>query len=311
MGQMPMRLGKTLLVANPVAHNGKAAEKIECVRARLASLCGRDSLDVELTNAPGHASDIAAHAGSFDSLVALGGDGVVHEVANGLMRLPKEDRPALGLIPYGSGNDYARTLGMSLSFEDALRQLGNLEAHPVDLGLCNGTYFTETLSFGLDAAIALDTVERRKTSRLTGTLLYMASGKEQLLHHRVVRPFTIAIDDAPVRETSVYLMAVQNGRTYGGGFDICPDAETDDGILDLCMVHPPLTTLGGVYTFLRAKNAHHVGMKGVEFARARRMRIVFEEMPPCQMDGEKVEATSFDIAAVSHALTAWFAKPGK
>ena len=133
------------------------------------------AFDLYLTTGPGEAVHIAANAQSYDTVLVLGGDGVIHEAANGLMQIPKASRPALGPIPLGSGNDYARTLHITRNKpEKALEELLDGRKIAADLGLVNGVYFVQTLSFGLDAAIALDTMNHRSTGR--GAHLFADSG---------------------------------------------------------------------------------------------------------------------------------------
>ena len=174
-----------LLIANPAAQRGHGAEAARIAYDLLCEWAGEEAVTLALTDFPGHAVDLAADAPSdrYDTVIALGGDGIVHEVVNGLMRLPFDKRPAFGLVPVGSGNDYARTLGMSESVPDAIVQFLDAREQLADVGCCNGEYFAETLSFGLDAAIALDTVVRRERTGQQGTILYMMSGLDILLHH--------------------------------------------------------------------------------------------------------------------------------
>ncbi|WP_139652802.1 diacylglycerol/lipid kinase family protein [Raoultibacter phocaeensis] len=295
-------LGKTLVVANPVAQNGNGAAAAERAGEHLRRLLPEGSFELAMTEEPLHATRIAAQSGAFDTVVALGGDGIVHEVVNGLMEIDEAVRPAFGLLPLGSGNDYARTLGMSFDLETSIRQLVAASPVALDLGLCNGEYFAETLSFGLDAAIALDTVERRKRTGKTGTPLFLASGIDMLLHNITEHRFSAQIDGGEPFESSMLLFAVQIGPTYGGGFTICPDASARDGLLDLCIAHPPLGIPKAVLIFLLAKNAHHTRFKQLEFRRAASLSIRFDEAPPAQIDGEPIPASSFDVSVVPRAL---------
>ena len=166
---------KILLIANPASRHGEGIVDAARVEALLHERADAE-LTVLMTQRRGHAEELAAAAGGFDLVVVVGGDGAAHEVANGLMRIPREGRPAMGVVPAGSGNDYALSLGMSRSLEEAARQLVSAPRRWVDLGVCNGRHFIETLSFGLDAAIALDTIERRKRTGAAGVTLYMQSG---------------------------------------------------------------------------------------------------------------------------------------
>jgi len=301
---MPMNDGNVLLIANPAAQRGHGEEAAHIAHDLLVEWLGEESVGFEYTERPGHAADIAAEASRdrYASVIALGGDGLVHEVVNGLMSLPRDDRPRFGLIPVGSGNDYARTLGMVECVPDAIVQFLDAPEVVVDIGCCNGEYFAETLSFGLDAAIALDTVERRKRTGEQGTVLYLKSGLDQLLHHLDTFKFEATLDDGRVLSDSVHLLTVQLGPTYGGGFRICPDADPTDGLFDLCYASAPMSVPEATFKFLRAKDAHHVKYKGIHFDRASALKVSFDRRPPCQIDGEPHIADSYDISIVPQAL---------
>ena len=139
MGQAAAtKFGRTLIIANPQAQAGNGAAAAERLQRFLSLyLRGRaagDSFELRLTAYPGHATELAAVAGAFDTVCALGGDGVIHEVVNGLMRLAPSARPALALVPIGSGNDYARTLGYTTWDGRDFSFLLNLAPQLVDVG---------------------------------------------------------------------------------------------------------------------------------------------------------------------------------
>ncbi len=347
---------KVLLIANPVAQNGAGARAAERATNLLRDALGRSAVSVLMTCAAGHAQTEAARSGAFDVVLALGGDGVIHEAANGLMELPGKDRPTFGIIPVGSGNDYARTLGMSAnSVETAVSQLLSAREQTFDIGRVNEHYFVETLSFGLDAAIALDTVDRRVRTGKTGTMLYLESGIDQLLYRLDLRHYSASVKDyhamgshaassgltdsaatnmftssahaVDVRgrggrvdgdaarlgepacassaldlEGDSYLFAVQVGQTYGGGFRICPEASTTDGLLDVCIAHPPLGRISAVFIFLLAKNAHHTRFKQIESFRTSALSLSFDAPLPVQIDGERLVADNYEISCIPQAL---------
>lgn len=299
-----MHMGKVLLLANPAAQRGNGAQLAQVAYGLLVEWLGGDGVDLVLTQRPGHAAEIAAQAATerYSTLIALGGDGLVHESVNGLMRLPKEERPVFGLVPAGSGNDYAKTLGMSECVPDAIVQFLDARERVFDVGCCNGEYFAETLSFGLDAAIALDTVERRERTGQQGVRLYLASGIDQLLHHLDEYRFSATFDGSRALAGTALMFAVQNGPTYGGGFLICPEADPTDGLLDVCYAEAPMSVPVATYKFLRAKNGKHVKYKGIRFERAARLELRFETQPPCQIDGEPLVADSYSISMKRGAL---------
>ena len=261
MGTSP--LGRTLVIANPAANRGQGSEGAAFVQRFLDSYHSATTHhELILTKAAGDAESLAREASGFDTILALGGDGVIHEVVNGLMKRDANDRPQLGIIPMGSGNDYARTLGMAINDPSrALAQLVRGHVFSLEVGHVNGVYFMETLSFGMDAAIALDTVRRRQ------------------------------------EETTS-----QHGETYGGGFAICPEADPSDGLLDVCYNvkipgRPRLLALLGLARFGR-----HTGSDCVNLLRFTRATMDFETQPPCQVDGEELRGTHFEVEVVPKAL---------
>lgn len=299
---MALEAKSVLLIANPAAQNGRGADAAAEAEVLLREALAGASVEVRPTAGPRHGMELAAGAAGFDVVVALGGDGIIHEVVNGLMALSAGERPMLGVIPVGSGNDYAATLSMERDVARAVAQL--VEARPVsvDVGRVNDVYFAETLSFGVDAAIALDTVERRKRTGRTGTLLYLTSGLDQLMNHLDCRRYRASFDGGAAQEGEMYLFAVQNGPTYGGGFAVAPEASVADGRLDVVIAHPPLTRRKATLIFMLAKDGHHTRFKALEFRRVRRMRVEFDEPLPVQVDGEQLEGTSFDVEVMPRAL---------
>lgn len=305
-----MQDGNVLLIANPAAQRGNGAQAARVARDLLCEWLGAERVTFAETAGPRHAIELSSHAsrGMYSTVFALGGDGVIHEVVNGLMQLPLAERPALGVIPVGSGNDYARTLGMSECVPDAVVQFLDARETPMDIGCCNGEYFAETLSFGLDAAIALDTVERRKRTGEQGTILYLKSGLNQLLHHLDTFRFEAVLDDGVAVTDSIHMFTVQIGQTYGGGFRICPDADPTDGLFDICYAQAPMSVPEATFKFLSAKDARHTKFKNIRFLRTAALELAFDRRPPCQIDGEPHIADSYRISTESAALRVLVAK---
>lgn len=298
-------LGRTLLIANPAAHSGKGAAGAEFAQRFLGSYSSATrGYEVRLTAGPGDAVGIAAAADGFDTVLALGGDGVIHEVVNGLMSLPRERRPQLGVIPLGSGNDYARTLGMVRNdVEGAFAQLVRGTVREMEVGRVNGTHFMETLSFGLDAAIALDTTKRRAAdTSQEGEALFITSGLKILSQAHGGFPCTARLDDEDPIELSALIFAVQVGPSYGGGFKVCPAADPTDGLLDVCYnvrrpLLPHLLALFGL-----ARSGRHAASRVIRLRQFRHATLDFPEEPPCQVDGEPLGGTHFEIDVVPGAL---------
>lgn len=298
-----MKLGKVLLIANPVAKNGKGVFAASYAERELEKKLDKENVDLRLTEGSKHGFRLAAAAGAYDTVLAVGGDGLVHEVVNGLMTIPEVDRPTFGLLPAGSGNDYARTLGMSFDIKESLNELFMATPRYYDLGRCDEEFFVQSLSFGLDAAIALDTLERRKQTGKTGTPLFLESGIDVLLHRMKQYSYRISLDDWPPVEDHMLLFAIQIGETYGGGFRICPQALPDDGWFDICVARPPLGVPKALMIFLLAKNAHHTEFKQLEFTKAHSIEICFgDEEPPTQADGEELHGSKHTITCLRRAI---------
>ncbi len=301
-------LGRVAIIVNPAAQNGAAAAVAERFEGMLCGRVDDDACRMVFTDFAGHAADLAASEGArCDTVVAVGGDGLVHEVVNGLMRLDPGQRPALAVVPMGSGNDYALTLGMSHDIGKALEQILACNVRRFDVGCVNGEYFAETLSFGLDAAIAIDTVERRKKSGRRGTILYMESGIDQLLHHLVPQTYKATLEGVPGVgsldiEGESYIFAVQVGRTYGGHFDVCPKADPTDGLFDVCITRGRLNAAQALGVFMLARFGLHTRFRMFRFFKAASLTVDFEEAPAAQADGEKLEGARFEVRTVPAAL---------
>lgn len=298
------KLGRTLVIANPVSQSGKGKEAAEFVDRFLQSFDNATTTyKMVMTTGPNDATQLAAKATGYDTVLAIGGDGIIHETVNGLMQVKAEKRPAFGIIPIGSGNDYARTLHMDLNNPTgSLGQVLNGTRMKLDLGLCNGVYFCETLSFGLDAAIALDTMERRKRTGTHGTRLFAASGYDIFRNYTHGWKFSASLDGGKRFSGEEIAFACQVGPTYGGGFKICPDASPVDGELDLCynakMPKKPMA----LALFTLSRLGLHRSSSAIKIETFKHLQVTFDEEPPVQIDGEKLTGKRFDVKVVPHAL---------
>ena len=305
------RLGHTLVIANPASHSGKGAAGAETVRRFLDIYESATSgYDLKLTEHSCDAQRMAQDASAYDTVIVLGGDGVIHEAVNGLMTIDAAQRPRMGVIPLGSGNDYARTQGLTLNNPD--RSLAELLAgteRSFDVGYVSsdacpeGAYFAETLSFGLDAAIALDTTTRRaEGTKQEGAGLFATSSIKLFSRAQAGHPCVVRFDDEEPISLSSLIFAVQNGPTYGGGFRICPKADPTDGLLDVCynVRHPWVPVL--LVLLGMARFGLHTGSRAVRLRTARHIDIEFTEgEPPCQVDGEELRGSRFSVEVEHNA----------
>jgi YegS/Rv2252/BmrU family lipid kinase len=300
-----VEFGRSLIIANPASHSGlgaQAAARVGRFFDCYASLTRGHEL--VLTEGPGDGRRLAAAAAGFDTVFSLGGDGLAHEVACGLMEVPAESRPRFALVPMGSGNDLARTFHATRNDPDrAIAELVSGKERSMDLGRVNGSYFVQTLSFGMDAAIALDTTRRRaEDATQQGAALFATSGIRLFSSGMRGWEFEATCDGEPLEGIDI-VFAVQNGPTYGGGFRVCPDADPADGRLDLCYsVRRPLsaTALG---LFGLARFGLHIRSSVLAFRDLSRLDVRFPEgRPPCQADGERLDADAYHVSVEPAAL---------
>lgn len=306
----PQSLGNTLIIANPAAHSGRGETAAIYVTRFFSSFNSiASSCSVQLTEREGDACRMAEDSVEYETVIALGGDGIIHEVANGLMKLPEPARPRLGVIPVGTGNDFARTLGMRKNDpERAMSELLGGEERRLDIGRVNDTYFVQSLSFGLDAAIAQDTTRRRSSLGLQhGASLYLTSGIRMLALDQYGWPYHARVEGDEGEETLEGMgvaFAIQNGKTYGGGFKICPGAVPNDGFLDLCVSLEKPSRMHSLMLFGLIRMGRHTRSKKLLLRKIRHIEVEFvgKEQPPCQVDGEAFLSERYTIDVIPQAL---------
>jgi len=286
-----------LLIVNPEARHGETGPLVPVIEQLLQSA----EFDLTLTAYMGHAAEIARDAQGYDVLVAVGGDGTVHEVLNGIMARPEGDRPALGLIPTGSGNDTRRTVGVPEDIAEATLALISGRRRRFDIGRCNDMYFNNSFAAGLDARVTAKAVEYKATTRRAGLWLYFTALVHVLLNELYPHHVRISWDGAEPVEDDVLALATTIGPTYGGGFRITPDALPDDGLLEVCLIDP-LSLPQALVRLPFVVVGKHTGMKVVRMSRHRSVVIESDEPIPAQIDGEVMVGNRFEVEVLPLAI---------
>lgn len=224
---------------NPTAGRGRAAKRLREIREILAS-AGLD-VHVHESREPGHLeSDVLkfARAGGTRVVVA-GGDGSVHEAANGILRSGED--VTLSVIPSGTGNDFAKAAGITLAWRDATALLadnvmGNAASRRIDAGSMNGRYFVNGAGLGFDAKV---TALARSIRWPVGDIVYLFAIFRAFAGGIATPAVTIRTDDgSTVWDGPLTLASVSNGPFVGGMFHIAPMAQHDDGHMDLLIAAP-------------------------------------------------------------------------
>ncbi|MDT0631884.1 diacylglycerol kinase family lipid kinase [Rubrivirga sp. S365] len=264
-----------LVLLNPAAADGRAGRRRPALVAALAA-AGLDA-DVVATRGPGDAERLARGAGRAALVVAAGGDGTVYEVVNGLTAHGRGG-PALGVLPLGTGDDFASALGVPPRLDDAARVLTATPPRPLDLGEVTwddvaGAHvrrFANALGAGFDAHVAWLVAE---TKWLGGRAAYLAAVPRALWAWR--RPTVsarVSVGGAVVFDGPLFLCEVGNGPSVGGGFRLTPDAVLDDGLLDVCLAGH-LTPTRAVRLLPRSLTGAHTAAPEVVTGRGRRVEV--------------------------------------
>jgi diacylglycerol kinase (ATP) len=229
---------KVKLILNPMADLGRAWKTANDLRPIAQEFKGE--LSWSGTVYPTHAIELAKQAAEegCDLIVAMGGDGTVHEVINGLMQIPENKRPMMGIVPIGSGNDFAYSMGITGDPAHALASaLNGKNIQTVDVGLItdeNGRteYFDNTLGIGFDAVV---TIRSHKLPIVKGFLMYLTAVIQTIiLNHN---PAKMQIETETLKWTEdVIMLTLCNGPREGGGFMLSPNSKNDDGIMEFLTV---------------------------------------------------------------------------
>lgn len=300
---------------NPNAAGGRADALEPRLRELLAASGHTYVLDRTLW--PGDAVERAERgADAFDAVIGVGGDGTLHEVANGLGRAwarhlavaeatgepPVPLRAALGALPVGTGNDFVRSLGVPQDLDAAAELLRTAKPKPIDLGRVRGfvggaqlvrgsaerargsTFFLNNLSIGYGASSVHAMEGRSWLSRtlLRGNTAYAVAGLRRMTYRP--EPCTIKLDGV-TRKGRFFEIHVGNGRYCGGGISFVPSAEPDDGVLDLTLIEH----LGVTSKLVRLAQLQWGTLtpgNGVEMHKVRRVSVVCRSPLPIYLDGE-------------------------
>ncbi|OGW40078.1 MAG: hypothetical protein A2X58_04465, partial [Nitrospirae bacterium GWC2_56_14] len=226
---------KYKLIANPAARRGNS----RLIISRTLELFAQRgvSYDLELTAGPREAGMIArAACRDYDVIVAIGGDGTVNEVLQGMVF----SHTPLGIVPGGTGNDFVRSLRIPNKLEQAVDIVLAGQTRTIDLGKINDIYFANNAGFGFDAAVNITTYGMGGGTG--GLSLYLRALVRTLGKYRPVQ-LTIAMNGRTI-DQETFLLSIGNGTTCGGGFKLTPHAKLDDQLLDVTLIRPlPLASL--------------------------------------------------------------------
>jgi lipid kinase YegS len=256
-------------------------------------------VEVRITWEAGQAQQFAAEAAAdgIDIVVAAGGDGTVNDVAAGVLSANSTPHTAIGVIPFGTANDFATGCGLPTTPHEALQLITTATPRLIDVGLINDRPFINVASAGIGAQITAETPSGIK--RVLGGAAYSLMG--------IVKAFTITPQEGRLITPhgtfvgTMLLMAVGNGRLAGGGFHVAPRALLDDGLLDLVIVpdisFPETGSLVSELMRLETEEPQRVVYRQLD-----RFEIEAEHEMPMNLDGEPISGKKFRVRVLPRRL---------
>jgi diacylglycerol kinase (ATP) len=290
-------------IINPMAGKGRGKKLLQTLDASI-----HDSFpdpEIIITRARMHAYEIASER-KYDAdrvVIAVGGDGTVNEVGNGLIG----GNAAMSVIPIGSGNDFVKMFQIPTDIHKAIERIRNGTVRDADAGhieILNDDgstvtrYFANGIGIGFDAAVAHQTT---KFKHLRGVSLYAFSVALVLFNYKT--PNMMMAMNGAIMNGQHFLIAIGNGKCAGGGFYLTPEAEIDDGLLDVCLVDN-ITIPQVVKIFPRVMKGSHKNHEKVHFYKTDALRVEAQEPIKVHADGEvlSTSARNIDIKVMPKAL---------
>ena len=296
---------KHVFILNPAAGKSDQTPRFS---QDIERICGARGLDYEIcvSKAPGDCRALARKAcetGQEVRLYACGGDGTLNEVVCGMAGCPNA---AVTHYPGGSGNDAIKIFDDPAAFTSIERLLSAEEA-PFDLIRCNDSYALNVLSIGFDARVGTDIARFKRLPLVTGKGAYVLSILSNMVHG-LSADYTVTLDSGEVLSGQKTMICICNGRWYGGGFNPVPEAEPDDGLLDVLVVEKVslLQVASVIGHYQKGRYAEYPEL--IRHARCRSLRIECAERSVVNVDGEAVYTTDAKIEVVPHAIRFFYPK---
>ncbi len=272
---------RLLLVVNPCAGKRKIRKKLVEVVAQLAEY-GYETT-VHVTKARGDATEYVQKTGrEYDAVVAVGGDGSLNEVINGVLSL-QDKKPCLGYIPAGSTNDLARTLSLPTCILKAVERIGSGEAKPIDIGECNGRYFTYIATFGAFSESSYNA--NQKVKNVLGHFAYMLEGVKCLKNLRAYK-MRVESEDRVVEGEFLFGGAI-NSTSVGGLLKFDPEnVKLDDGLFEVVLIRKTKNVFKLLKALKDMKKADYDSGTAITF-KAAKLHITAEDDIDWCLDGER------------------------
>jgi YegS/Rv2252/BmrU family lipid kinase len=288
---------KTKLIINPNADLGRAWRWGSDLRSVVEEFGGADWSG---TVYPTHATELARQAAEdgYERVISVGGDGTTHEVINGLMQVPEDRRPPLGIVPVGTGNDFAGNVGIQTKPAQAMRRAFSGESKRIDIAQIESgsrlEYWDNTVGIGFDAKA---TIHSRNVPVLSGFPVYLIAALQTILLNHDPALLQFESDQETWQEKNLVIVLC-NGPREGGGFFPAPDAQVDDGWLDYTAIknvsRPMMVRL-----LLEVMNGTHGRFPQVRLNKFRELKLTSDRSLVIHTDGEIFAGFGTDVRELS------------
>lgn len=284
-------------IVNPISGSGKAKKRFPIIEEYL--LKNNIKYEKVHTEYKGHASELAKQIkdrNDIKAVIAVGGDGTLFEVINGLYR----SEIPVGYIPNGTGNDYGRQMNISADPLLALQRVLEYDIKKIDIGRINQYYFVNVASMGFDAEV-VKYVNESNVKALFGKFAYTIGAIRILIKFKT-KKIKLTVDNVEYNYDNVWLIAVANNKYYGGGMLISPHSINNDGLFDICIIKG-LTKLKFLKLFTSVFKGEHIKHYPlVEFIKGKEINIVTEDDLIIQSDGEILSSSNINFENLNQEL---------
>lgn len=309
---------KPLLVVNPTSGGGATGRTFAAMKDTIERALG--PVDVAMTERAGHGIDLAREGAIAGAplVIAVGGDGTLHEVVNGLMQAKvgsygtKADATQLGMIAQGTGGDFRKTLGLEHRLDKYLDALKSGRTRALDVGKFSGGgktahYFVNILSAGMGGLV--DRYVADASRMLGGTAAYFGASLRALVNARLGNVVATITNDGKTETHKIrsFMIAICNGQYFGSGMKVAPMAKVDDGVLELVALGAT-SKLGFAMTSRGIYTGSHIGQAGTVHLRGQKMVLDLanddaRDVFLLDVDGEPMGSLPLTVELIPKALT--------
>lgn len=280
---------KHLFIINPKAGKGKTLNIIPEIKEIFKD--SDEKFIIEITKRSGHATELVREYVTKENyrVYAVGGDGTLNEVVNGMIN----NESCIGVIPSGSGNDFFKSIYFEKKISsNILRDTIKGETKLIDLGKMDDRYFLNISSVGIDAEVVDNAKKLKRYGFISGKMAYIISAVMTILKYKC-KDIQLIIDGTEIILNST-LLALANGRYYGGGMKVAPQADIQDGLLDICVINK-LSRLKMLILFPKLIRGKHNEIKEVTFYKGKKIIVNSKEEIAINIDGEIIKRKSVNF----------------